>query len=125
MPGKHSFWVIVDGHTPTAFRSPRREDLLTVLHQLQRTQPGATLRWYDRGRLWESPAAAREDLLARRRARPARRPEWRPGGTHADPRAKYRKTRDQKRAQFKRKRTEGPPRRGRSSFRPRPPKKNR
>ena len=109
MSSKHAFWVIVDGNTPTAFRSPRREDLLAVLHQLQRTQPRATLKWFDRGRLWESPVQAREDMLARRRAKPDRRPDWRPGGSHVDPRAKYQLTRDQKRARFKQRSRGGAP----------------
>jgi hypothetical protein len=94
----------VDGATPTAFRSRFRDDLVPTLHQLQRTQPAAVLRWFDRGRFWESPEAQREAARNRRYASSARGSEWRPGGKHKDPRAKYRKTRDQKRAQFKNRR---------------------
>jgi hypothetical protein len=98
---QHAFWIIVDGQTPTSFRSRQREDLVPTLHQLQRKQPQVTLMWFERGRLWMSPTEAREALAVRRRA-PAGRPrEWRPGGEHADPRAKYAMTRDQKRARFK------------------------
>jgi hypothetical protein len=95
-------WVIVAGAQPTAFRAKRAEDLLPTLRQLQRTQPNVALKWFDRGRFWDSPQAADEAFAARRRASAARDREWRPGGTHVDPRAKYKLTRDEKRARFKR-----------------------
>jgi hypothetical protein len=100
----HAFWVIVTGSSATAFRAPRKEDLLPTLHQLRRTQPDAVLRWFDRGKLWESPDEAREALRTSR-GRPktgGRTRDWRPGGSHTDPKAKYQRTRDEKRAQFKR-----------------------
>lgn len=92
----------MDGATPTAFRSRFRDDLVPTLKQLQRTQPDATLRWFYRGRFWASPEEEREAFESRRRMSSARGDDWRPGGVHKDPRAKYQKTRDQKRAQFKR-----------------------
>jgi len=101
MARHHAFWVILSGTVPTAFRSPRREDLLPTLHQLQRTQSDVTLQWFDRGKLWESPEAARAALLAKRREFSDRKPEWRPGGAHRDPRARYQLSRDEKRARFK------------------------
>lgn len=104
MPAPHSFWVIVDGTTPTAFRARQREDLVPTLKQLQRTQPAVVLRWFHRGQLWESPVAAVEALKAKRRLRSDRGPAWRPGGNHADPRERFKLTRDQKRARFKRRR---------------------
>jgi hypothetical protein len=100
----HAFWVIVTGTSATAFRARRKEDLLPTLHQLQRTQPDAVVRWFDRGKLWESPIEAREALRSKGR-RPAgerRGAEWRPGGSHKDPRARFKRTRDEKREQFKR-----------------------
>ena len=96
-----AFWLIVDGSVPTAFRSRQREDLLPTLHQLQRTQPTVSLLWFERGRTWESPAAARQALEVRRRTASERNRDWRPGGSHADPRAKYAISRDEKRARFK------------------------
>ena len=112
----HAFWVIVTGSTATAFRASKKEDLLPTLHQLRRTQPEAMLRWFDRGKLWESPDAAREALKASR-GRPkvkGRTRDWRPGGSHVDPRARFKRTRDEKRAQFKRRLVtgRGKPRRG-------------
>jgi hypothetical protein len=108
MPGPHAFWVIVDGTTPTSFRAKHRDDLVPTLTQLLRTQPAVVLRWFDRGQLWESPIAAREALEAKRRMRSDRPPTWRPGGSHVDPRERYKLTRDQKRARFK-KRSWGKP----------------
>jgi hypothetical protein len=76
-----------------------------------------SLRWFENGKLWESPEAARAAVVA---GRLARRPKlgvgWRPGGTHVDPKAKYELTRDQKRAKFRRLRT-------RASGETQPPKK--
>src|SRR3990170_765940 len=101
----HAFWLIVDGAVPTAFRAKRREDLLPTLHQLQRTQPTVALRWFERGRTWDSPAAARDARETRRRIGRQRKQDWRPGGAHVDPRARFQLTRDQKRARFKKRRT--------------------
>jgi hypothetical protein len=102
MARSHAFWVILAGAVPTAFRSPKREDLLPTLHQLQRTQQNVTLMWFDRGRVWESPEAARAALVAKRHQFPDRKADWRPGGSHRDPRARYQLSRDEKRARFKR-----------------------
>jgi hypothetical protein len=101
MGQRHAYWVIVTGTTATAFRARYREDLLPTLTQLQRKTPDAVLQWFDRGKLWPSPEAAREALKAeRQRSRPRDR-EWRPGGNHKDPRARFKLSRDQKRARFK------------------------
>src|SRR6185503_5480492 len=107
MAGPRPFWIILAGSTPTAFRSRHREDLLPTLHQLQRKQADVVLRWFDRGRVWESPEEARDALKAQRQE--DRRPrEWRPGGTHRDPRQRYELSRDQKRARFKQRQWVGP-----------------
>jgi|SRR5579871_3837036 len=97
------YWIILDGSAYTSFRGRTREELLPTLRQLQRTQPEVALRWFERGRVWENPDAAKAAALAARTAKREPRGEgWRPGGSHADPRAKYELTRDQKRARFKR-----------------------
>ncbi len=108
MPSRHSFWVILIGHTPTAFRADRRDELVPTLHQLQRTQSDVSLRWFARGRLWESQVEEHAALKAARNAPRARPAAWRPGGTHKDPRARFELTRDEKRARFKRRLTSGP-----------------
>lgn len=103
MPPPHSFWVILIGKTPTSFRGKMREDLVPTLRQLQRTQSDVTLRWFERGKIWESPEAAiGAAKLAATAAREKRTREWRPGGEHRDPKARFELTRDQKRAKFKR-----------------------
>jgi hypothetical protein len=102
LPKRFSFWVIVAGAQPTAFRARNAEDLLPTLKQLQRTQPSAELKWFERGRFWPSQEAAIADSRLRRQSATGRKLDWRPGGTHADPKARYEQTRDQKRARFKR-----------------------
>lgn len=125
MPAPHSFWVILIGKTPTSFRAKAREDLVPTLRQLQRTQSDVTLRWFERGKVWESPEAAiGAAKLAATAARERRTKEWRPGGEHRDPKARFELTRDQKRAKFKRERPggdEGP----KSPFGPRAPREER
>jgi hypothetical protein len=99
---RHSFWVIVDGSVPTSFRAREREDLVPTLTQLKRTQPNVELKWFERGKLWTGPDEAREALMARRQSPPpGRSRDWRPGGDHKDPRAKYIISRDERRARFK------------------------
>jgi hypothetical protein len=121
MATPHACWVILVGDVPTSFRAKMREDLVPTFKQLSRTQPDVKLRWFERGKVWESPDAARAAvLLAATAARekrqrrdpslgPPRGKDWRPGGEHKDPRARYEMTRDQKRAKFKRnQRTDAP-----------------
>src|SRR3990172_8942082 len=88
MPPRFVYWTIIIDGTPTAFRAYNREELLPTLRQLQGTQPSATLKYFSRGRLWESETEARAAL------RPEREPErrgrdWRPGGVHKDPRDRF------------------------------------
>lgn len=112
MKKAHSFWLIIHGQIATSFRARQREDLLPTFNQLRRTQPDVRLVWFERGRVWSGPREAREALLARRRAPVSRPREWRPGGSHRDPRARFEMTRDEKRARFKslsRRRRMGPP----------------
>jgi hypothetical protein len=110
---RHEFWVIVSGAVVSAFRAREREDLLPTLKQLQRTQPDAALKWFQRNRLWDSPAHAAEALERRHKSGSGRGRGWRPGGSHVDPRARYQLTRDEKRARFKKRQ-----RTGRSAERP-------
>jgi hypothetical protein len=114
MATPHACWVILVGNVPTSFRAKVREDLVPTFKQLLRTQPDVALRWFERGKVWESPEAARAVVLLARTAAKERRPrrdpslgpardkDWRPGGAHKDPKARYEMTRDQKRAKFKR-----------------------
>lgn len=96
------YWVIVAGAQPTAFRARRADDLIPTLRQLQRTQSDVSLKWFERGRFWESPSDAKEAQERRRQTTANRGTGWRPGGQHVDPRAKYAVSRDERRARFKR-----------------------
>jgi hypothetical protein len=100
MPPRHAYWTILVGNAPTAFRAHDRADLLPTLERLRATQPDAVMRWFARGRLWDSPEQARAEQ-APRQIDPRNR-DWRPGGTHRDPRDRFKpKRRDDRR---------GPPR---------------
>jgi hypothetical protein len=109
MASRHKFWVIIVGNAPTAFRANYKEELLPTLTQLRRTQSEVSIRWFARGRLWDSPIEEHAALKTTRSAPRARAGDWRPGGAHKDPNARYEMTRDEKRARFK-KRLSGPPR---------------
>src|SRR4029453_14619924 len=97
MPPRFAYWTILAGGLPTAFRAADRDDLLPTFKRIQEKHPDAEMKWFARGKIWESPEAAREDPEARRRPpegrapmgdRPPARPrehrgrDWRPGGEH-------------------------------------------
>ena len=88
MPPRFSYWTILIGGAPTAFRAKEREELLPTLNQLTRTNADVTLRFFARGKLWDSPEqaqwAGKQEWPRENRGR-----EWRPGGTHKDPRARF------------------------------------
>jgi hypothetical protein len=105
MPPRHHYWTIILEGKPTAFRAHAQDELIPTLRQLQARHPDAVLRWFARGRLWESQEQERAAMLARRRPKvsPAdeRRPRaWRPGGEHKDPRDRFKLPRDEKRRRF-------------------------
>ena len=112
MPPRYSYWTIIAGGLPTAFRAAEREELMPTFTRLREKHPDAEMRWFARGKLWDSPDAARRALDTRRPEGEGRRPEgegrprrrtegrppaggpsrnrdWRPGGEHRDPRQKY------------------------------------
>jgi hypothetical protein len=132
MPPRHVYWTIILDGQPTAFRASSVDELLPTFNRLKQKQPGAVLKWFERGRLWNSRDEARQLLrqgyqvwsggrLApprRPRApqggpRPAegdkRDPSWRPGGAHRDPREKYRMAKKDKWKRFKQKVRRGAP----------------
>src|SRR6185503_10591963 len=92
MPPRYAYWTILIDSKPTAFRARDREELLPTLHQLRRTNPDVIMMWFARGRLWESPEAELAARIASRAAPKEKRgSEWRPGGAHTDPRARFKK----------------------------------
>jgi hypothetical protein len=96
MPPRFTYWTIILDGQPTAFRAAERDQLQPTLKQLQSKNPGAVLKWFAHGRLWESPEEVWQvRLKARAAAREAseerRNRSWRPGGEHKDPREKFKK----------------------------------
>ena len=97
MPPRFAYWTILIDNAPTAFRAREREELLPTLHQLQRKNADVVLKWFARGRLWESPEAERAAQYAPVPTRERRGADWRPGGAHKDPRDRFKKKgRDEK-----------------------------
>jgi hypothetical protein len=92
MPPRFAYWTILIDGQPTAFRARDQQELLPTLNQLKRTNKDVLLRWFARGRLWESQ---QQDWDARRQRKTpmesSRGRDWRPGGQHADPRARFKK----------------------------------
>jgi len=89
VPPRFAYWTILIDQQPTAFRARDAEELRPTLAQLRRTNKDVVLRWFARGKLWESPQAERD--AGRKRAPIEKRTTaWRPGGEHRDPRAAWR-----------------------------------
>src|SRR4051794_33426056 len=98
MPPRHVYWTIILEGKPTAFRAQTQEELLPTFRQLQARHSDIQLKWFARGRLWESQEEER--AAGRRQPRERRAPSWRPGGTHEDPRERFNVPRDEKRRRF-------------------------
>ena len=85
MPPRYSYWTILAGGLPTAFRAAEREDLLPTFNRIRDKHPDAEMQWFARaacgiagiraGGPATSAGAARSRLA--------------PGGDHKDPRKKF------------------------------------
>src|SRR5262245_26639680 len=91
MPPRYAYWTILIDQKPTAFRAREREELLPTFNQLRRTNSDVVMKWFARGRVWESPEAERAAQRAPMPAQERRGREWRPGGLHRDPRDRFQK----------------------------------
>src|SRR5437899_1093514 len=91
MPPRYAFWTILIDGKPTAFRARERDELVPTFQQLRRTNKDVVFKWFARGRLWETPEEAQAAQRAPKRTGEKRGSEWRPGGAHADPRARFKK----------------------------------
>jgi hypothetical protein len=91
MPPRYAFWTILIDNAPTAFRAASRDDLIPTFVQLQRKNPNIVIKWFARGRLWESPEAERDARFTPKPKPELRSRDWRPGGLHKDPRARFAK----------------------------------
>jgi hypothetical protein len=96
MPPRYAYWTILIDQKPTAFRAREREELLPTFNQLRRKNSDVMMKWFARGRVWDSPEA---EQAARHAPKPEERRsrEWRPGGLHRDPRDRFRQKRHGKR----------------------------
>ncbi len=102
MPPRYTYWTIIVGGQPTAFRAATQEELLPTLKQLQSKQPDAVMMWFARGKLWPTEEASAFSLRQERERGGGERRgnDWRPGGEHKDPRDRFKVPRDVKRQRF-------------------------
>jgi hypothetical protein len=91
MPPRFAYWTILIDQKPTAFRAREADELMPTLHQLKRKNADVVMKWFARGKLWDSQAAEREAFRTRTDRPPSERrnQDWRPGGEHKDPRARF------------------------------------
>jgi hypothetical protein len=128
MPPRYAYWTILAGGLPTAFRAAEREELLPTFKRLKEKHPDAEMKYFARGKLWDSREASqvRRDTAAggrhpgdyRRETgksfdQERRGRDWRPGGEHRDPRQRFKdaqKDRNQERRRERFARKNRPPR---------------
>ena len=91
MPPRYAYWTILIDHKPTAFRAREKEELRPTFHQLQRTNKDVVLKWFARGRLWETPEQAHASSQRAKATGEERGRDWRPGGQHKDPRDRFKR----------------------------------
>ncbi|MGZ4810078.1 MAG: hypothetical protein ACXV7D_12200, partial [Thermoanaerobaculia bacterium] len=60
MPPRYAYWTIIAGGLPTAFRAAERDDLLPTFQRIKDKHPDAQMKWFARGKLWDSPEAAQQ-----------------------------------------------------------------
>src|SRR6186713_1034567 len=114
MPPRYAYWTILAGGLPTAFRAVDRDELMPTFQRLREKHPDAEMKWFARGKLWNSPEEARGARDDRGPARnrgageeAGRGRDWRPGGSHRDPRqpfidAKKARNQDRRKERFER-----------------------
>lgn len=91
---------------------------MPTFQRLRAKHPDAEMKWFQRGRLWDSQETARADArqtAAREDLRAGRGRDWRPGGNHRDPKQKYKDAKkarnlDRRQDRFERRGGAGPPR---------------
>lgn len=98
MPPRYAYWTILIDGKATAFRAREREELLPTFNQLARKNADIAMRYFARGRLWDNPEQSQWAGRNMREARPLekRDRDWRPGGQHKDPRARFAKAHKEK-----------------------------
>jgi hypothetical protein len=94
VPPRYAYWTILIDNQPTAFRSRDQEELLPTLNQLRRKNSAVVMKWFARGRLWDTPEQAQWARTNLTGSEEKRRKDWRPGGEHVDPRARFDRRKD-------------------------------
>jgi len=89
VPPRYAYWTILIDQQPTAFRARERDELLPTFNQLRRKNTDVVMKWFARGRLWESSEQAQAARRAPKPPQEKRAGTWRPGGTHRDPRERF------------------------------------
>jgi hypothetical protein len=89
VPPRYAYWTILIDGRPTAFRARDQEELQPTVFQLKRKNADVVLKWFARGRLWDNPEQAQWAAKSLDRPREKRDRDWRPGGQHKDPRARF------------------------------------
>ena len=107
MPPRFAYWTILIDGKATAFRAKESEELLPTLNQLRRKNDDVALRYFSRGKLWDSPEQAEWAAKNAGGFGEKRGADWRPGGTHKDPRARFDKKRKKENAAATRPRDAG------------------
>src|SRR4029077_12929871 len=87
MPPRYAYWTIIAGGLPTAFRAAERDELLPTFQRIKEKHPDAQMKYFARGKLWESQDEARgaekrgggrprrDEAGRERERRPAARPD--------------------------------------------------
>jgi 23S rRNA pseudouridine2605 synthase len=60
VPPRHAYWTIIVDDQPTSFRAHDVEELLPTFNRLREKHPNAQLKWFERGQLFDTRDAARE-----------------------------------------------------------------
>ena len=60
MPPRHAYWTILIDDQPTAFRAHDPEELLPTLNRLREKNQSAVMKWFERGKLFDSRDQARD-----------------------------------------------------------------
>ena len=96
MPPRYAYWTILIDGKATAFRARERDELLPTFNQLARKNADIAMRYFARGRLWDTPEQAQWARNVQRTQTDGdkRGRDWRPGGQHKDPRARFTKPHD-------------------------------
>lgn len=89
MPPRYAYWTILIDGTATSFRARDREELLPTFNQLARKNRDIAMKYFARGRLWDTPEQATWAAHNAAKPREKRGGDWRPGGAHKDPRARF------------------------------------